>query len=181
MVGTLIGDADGIYDPRAYNDRLLLGLRGMLSEAELHLLRLRLEAGRCGRSNAACIVSSFPLVRRGCRMKGGVAWGSKAHAARWQASCPTPPMNRGETTKPTSITLEACGRRVVCDGGGKNKHEDICASLELFAAKVMSEFHAEKEDRQRQKMAALAPYIEAAFQRKQYLAPLADDRAIVGD
>ena len=46
VVGTLIGDADGIYDPRSYNDRLLLGLRGMLSEAELHLLRLRLDAGR---------------------------------------------------------------------------------------------------------------------------------------
>lgn len=46
LAGALIGDADGIYDPRAYNDRLLLGLRGMLSEAELHLLHLRLEAGR---------------------------------------------------------------------------------------------------------------------------------------
>jgi DNA invertase Pin-like site-specific DNA recombinase len=46
LVGTLIADADGVYDPRSYNDRLLLGLRGMLSEAELHLLRLRLDAGR---------------------------------------------------------------------------------------------------------------------------------------
>src|SRR5947207_8040072 len=46
VVGALIGDADGVYDPRAYNDRLLLGLRGMLSEAELHWLRLRLDAGR---------------------------------------------------------------------------------------------------------------------------------------
>ena len=46
MVETLIADADGVYDPRQYNDRLLLGLRGMLSEAELHLLRLRLDAGR---------------------------------------------------------------------------------------------------------------------------------------
>jgi DNA invertase Pin-like site-specific DNA recombinase len=46
LVGTLIGDAEGVYDPRHYNDRLLLGLRGMLSEAELHLLRLRLDAGR---------------------------------------------------------------------------------------------------------------------------------------
>jgi DNA invertase Pin-like site-specific DNA recombinase len=44
--GTLIADADGIFDPRDYNDRLLLGLRGMLSEAELHLLRLRMDAGR---------------------------------------------------------------------------------------------------------------------------------------
>src|ERR671910_2131067 len=44
--GTLIADTDGVYDPRTYNDRLLLGLRGMLSEAELHLLRMRLDAGR---------------------------------------------------------------------------------------------------------------------------------------
>jgi DNA invertase Pin-like site-specific DNA recombinase len=43
---TLIADPDGVYDPCSYNDRLLLGLRGMLSEAELHLLRLRMEAGR---------------------------------------------------------------------------------------------------------------------------------------
>ncbi len=46
VVGTLIGDTAGVFDPRDYNDRLLLGLRGMLSEAELHLLRLRLDAGR---------------------------------------------------------------------------------------------------------------------------------------
>ena len=44
--GTVITDPDGLYDPRDYNDRLLLGLRGMLSEAELHVLRLRLDAGR---------------------------------------------------------------------------------------------------------------------------------------
>lgn len=43
---TLIADVDGIFDPRDYNDRLLLGLRGMLSEAELHLLHLRMDAGR---------------------------------------------------------------------------------------------------------------------------------------
>lgn len=46
VVGVLIADTDGVYDPRDYNDRLLLGLRGMLSQAELHLLRLRLDAGR---------------------------------------------------------------------------------------------------------------------------------------
>jgi DNA invertase Pin-like site-specific DNA recombinase len=44
--GTLLADAEGIYDPSTYNDRLLLGLRGMLSEAELHLIQLRLAAGR---------------------------------------------------------------------------------------------------------------------------------------
>jgi DNA invertase Pin-like site-specific DNA recombinase len=46
MFGTLIADTDGIYDPRLYNDRLLLGLKGTLSEAELHLIRSRLDAGR---------------------------------------------------------------------------------------------------------------------------------------
>jgi DNA invertase Pin-like site-specific DNA recombinase len=46
VVGTLIADADGIYDPRNYNDRMLLGLRGIFSEAELPLLHLRLAAGR---------------------------------------------------------------------------------------------------------------------------------------
>jgi DNA invertase Pin-like site-specific DNA recombinase len=46
VFGTLIADSDGVYDPRLYNDRLLLGLKGTLSEAEVHLLRLRLQAGR---------------------------------------------------------------------------------------------------------------------------------------
>lgn len=46
VVGTLIADADGVYDPRHYNDRLLLGLRGMLSEAELHVLQQRMCEGR---------------------------------------------------------------------------------------------------------------------------------------
>jgi DNA invertase Pin-like site-specific DNA recombinase len=46
MFGTLIADCDGIYDPRLYNDRLLLGLKGTMSEAELHMLRQRLDAGR---------------------------------------------------------------------------------------------------------------------------------------
>ena len=42
---TLIGDADGVYDPSAYNDRLLLGLKGTMSEAELHLIKGRMLAG----------------------------------------------------------------------------------------------------------------------------------------
>jgi DNA invertase Pin-like site-specific DNA recombinase len=46
MFDTLIADCDGIYDPRLYNDRLLLGLKGTMSEAELHMLRQRLDAGR---------------------------------------------------------------------------------------------------------------------------------------
>jgi DNA invertase Pin-like site-specific DNA recombinase len=39
---TLIADTEGIYDPRSYNDRLLLGLKGTMSEAELHMIKQRL-------------------------------------------------------------------------------------------------------------------------------------------
>ena len=46
LVSTLIADADGVFDPRVYHDRLLLGLQGMLSEAEWHVQRQRLDAGR---------------------------------------------------------------------------------------------------------------------------------------
>ena len=42
---TLILDEDGIYDPGHFNDRLLLGLKGTMSEAELHILRARLQGG----------------------------------------------------------------------------------------------------------------------------------------
>jgi DNA invertase Pin-like site-specific DNA recombinase len=42
---TLIGDADGVYHPGLFNDRLLLGLKGTMSEAELYILRARLNGG----------------------------------------------------------------------------------------------------------------------------------------
>src|SRR5262249_44954460 len=46
VVGTLLADTEGVYAPRQDNDRLLLGRRGLRSEAELHVLRLRMDAGR---------------------------------------------------------------------------------------------------------------------------------------
>ena len=46
LFDTLIADYDGIYDLHQFNDRLLLGLKGTMSEAELHLLKLRMAAGR---------------------------------------------------------------------------------------------------------------------------------------
>ena len=45
LTGTLILDEDGIYDPAAFNDRLLLGLKGELSQAELHFLKARMRGG----------------------------------------------------------------------------------------------------------------------------------------
>jgi DNA invertase Pin-like site-specific DNA recombinase len=45
VTDTLIGDEDGLYHPGLFNDRLLLGLKGTMAEAELHVLRARLEGG----------------------------------------------------------------------------------------------------------------------------------------
>ena len=45
LTGTLIADGDGVYSPADFNDRLLLGLKGTMSEAELHLIRARLVGG----------------------------------------------------------------------------------------------------------------------------------------
>ena len=45
LSNTLIGDADGLYHPAIFNDRLLLGLKGTMSEAELYVLRARLNGG----------------------------------------------------------------------------------------------------------------------------------------
>jgi DNA invertase Pin-like site-specific DNA recombinase len=45
LADTLILDEDGVYDPSAFNDRLLLGLKGTMSEAELHVLKARLRGG----------------------------------------------------------------------------------------------------------------------------------------
>jgi DNA invertase Pin-like site-specific DNA recombinase len=45
LTDTLILDEDGLYDPAHFNDRLLLGLKGTMSEAELHVLRARLRGG----------------------------------------------------------------------------------------------------------------------------------------
>jgi DNA invertase Pin-like site-specific DNA recombinase len=65
VFGTLIADVEGIYDPRLYNDRLLLGLKGTLSEAELHWLRLRLDAGRLSQVQRGAYRQALPtgLIR----------------------------------------------------------------------------------------------------------------------
>ncbi|HEY7427002.1 MAG TPA: recombinase family protein [Gemmataceae bacterium] len=60
LFDTLLADADGIYHPRDFNDRLLLGLKGTLGEAELHSLRLRLDAGRLSKAKRAELVQHLP-------------------------------------------------------------------------------------------------------------------------
>ena len=60
LFDTLIGDSDGLYHPRDFNDRLLLGLKGTMSEAELHSLRLRLDAGRLSKAKRGELIHHLP-------------------------------------------------------------------------------------------------------------------------
>src|ERR1700712_4234138 len=66
LFDTLIADADGIYDPGTYNDRLLLGLKGTMSEAELHILKARMLEGRRAKAARDELVVGLPrgYIRR---------------------------------------------------------------------------------------------------------------------
>jgi len=59
--------------------------------------------------------------------------------------------------------------------GGNNRHEHICESLELFASEVMPEFRDGEEEREREKLERLAPAMERALERKEWLPALAED------
>ena len=63
---TLIADLDGIYDPSQYNDRLLLGLKGTMSEAELHILKQRMVQGKLNKAKRGELGFHLPIgyVRR---------------------------------------------------------------------------------------------------------------------
>jgi DNA invertase Pin-like site-specific DNA recombinase len=63
---TLVADADGIYHPGLFNDRLLLGMKGMLSEAELHVLRARLNGGIRNKAARGELRTGLPV---------GLIWG----------------------------------------------------------------------------------------------------------
>jgi DNA invertase Pin-like site-specific DNA recombinase len=58
---TLIADLDGIYDPAQYNDRLLLGLKGTMSEAELHILKQRMHQGRLSKAQRGELQFALPV------------------------------------------------------------------------------------------------------------------------
>ena len=61
LTDTLIGDADGIYHPALFNDRLLLGLKGTMSEAELHVLKARLQGGICNKARRGELELALPI------------------------------------------------------------------------------------------------------------------------
>jgi DNA invertase Pin-like site-specific DNA recombinase len=66
LSGALLADADGVYDPVEFNDRLLLGLKGTMSEAELHLLKQRMLAGKQAKARRGELAIGLPIgyVRR---------------------------------------------------------------------------------------------------------------------
>jgi DNA invertase Pin-like site-specific DNA recombinase/transposase-like protein len=74
IADTLIADADGVYHPALFNDRLLLGMKGTMSEAELHILRARLDGGI--RNKAA-----RGELRRGLPV--GLVWGEADGEIGW--------------------------------------------------------------------------------------------------
>jgi alkanesulfonate monooxygenase SsuD/methylene tetrahydromethanopterin reductase-like flavin-dependent oxidoreductase (luciferase family) len=59
--------------------------------------------------------------------------------------------------------------------GGRNRHEHICESLELFGSAVLPEFMPGRAEREAKKARELAPYIEKALQRKKFMRPLSDE------
>lgn len=61
LTDTLILDEDGVYDPSHFNDRLLLGLKGTMSEAELHVLRARLRGGILNKARRGELASRLPV------------------------------------------------------------------------------------------------------------------------
>jgi DNA invertase Pin-like site-specific DNA recombinase len=61
MTGTLICDEDGLYDPRNFNDRLLLGMKGQMSEAELHFIKARLRGGVLSKARRGELITPLPV------------------------------------------------------------------------------------------------------------------------
>ena len=61
LTNTLILDEDGVYDPAHFNDRLLLGLKGAMSEAELYVLRARLRGGLLNKARRGELRCPLPL------------------------------------------------------------------------------------------------------------------------
>jgi DNA invertase Pin-like site-specific DNA recombinase len=61
VTDTLIGDSDGVYHPALFNDRLILGLKGTMSEAELHTLRARLDGGIRNKAARGALRRGLPV------------------------------------------------------------------------------------------------------------------------
>src|SRR5881628_485485 len=74
ITDTLIGDSDGLYHPALFNDRLVLGLKGTMSEAELHVLRARLDGGIRNKAQRGELRRGLPV---------GFVWGDEDGEVRF--------------------------------------------------------------------------------------------------
>jgi DNA invertase Pin-like site-specific DNA recombinase len=74
MTDTLIADTDGVYHPGLFNDRLVLGMKGTMSEAELHILRARLDGGIRNKAARGELRRALPV---------GLVWGEADGEIRW--------------------------------------------------------------------------------------------------
>jgi DNA invertase Pin-like site-specific DNA recombinase/uncharacterized protein YndB with AHSA1/START domain len=74
ITDTLVGDGDGIYHPALFNDRLVLGMKGIMAEAELHILRARLEGGIRNKAARGELHRGLPV---------GFVWGEKDGEVRF--------------------------------------------------------------------------------------------------
>jgi alkanesulfonate monooxygenase SsuD/methylene tetrahydromethanopterin reductase-like flavin-dependent oxidoreductase (luciferase family) len=89
--------------------------------------------------------------------------------------------NRGGIGTPDQLRDHLCrfqesgvDQVVFIQQGGRNRHEHICESLELFAREVMPEFAEREPEREARKREELAPHVEAALARKQVMPPIAE-------
>ena len=74
ITDTLVGDNDGLYHPALFNDRLVLGLKGIMAEAELHILRARLGGGIRNKAARGELRRSLPV---------GFVWGEQDGEVRF--------------------------------------------------------------------------------------------------
>jgi DNA invertase Pin-like site-specific DNA recombinase len=103
LTDTLIGDADGIYHPALFNDRLLLGLKGTMSEAELHVLRARLNGGI--RNKAA-----RGELRRACpSASSGAMTTARCFFTRTKPSSPPSTACLSVSARPARRAASGCG------------------------------------------------------------------------
>ena len=106
----LLGDYDGLYDPTDFNDRLLLGLKGIMSEAELHFLRLRMHEGRLNKARRGEL---FNTRRSAMYANPAAGWPSTptSKLSRWCGWSSTNSIARAacmDCYATWSITLSAC-------------------------------------------------------------------------
>ena len=102
VTDTVIGDADGLYHPGSFNDRLLLGLKGTMSEAELHVLRARLEGGIRNKASAR-------RAAQGAAGRAGLGRGGRARSCSIPTRLSAARSRRSSTGSPSSARSARCG------------------------------------------------------------------------